>query len=77
MYKRQAQDIDREILDLDQLNDEEISLKRFQIIQDYLITHKDLPDPAYVDALCEEIYTKLYEENWKVLVSYDIKNYRH
>ena len=63
LSEQSAQDIDREILDLDQLNDEEISLKRFQIIQDYLITHKDLPDPAYVDALCEEIYTKLYEEN--------------
>ena len=63
LSEQSAQDIDREILDLDQLNEEEISLKRFQIIQDYLITHKDLPDPAYVDALCEEIYTKLYEEN--------------
>ncbi len=63
LSEQNAQDIDREILDFDQLNEEEISLKRFQIIQDFLITHKDLPDPAYVDALCEEIYTKLYEEN--------------
>lgn len=63
LSEQSVQDIDREILDFDQLNEEEISLKRFQIIQDYLITHKDLPDPAYVDALCEEIYTKLYEEN--------------
>ena len=63
LSEQSAQDIDREILDLDQLNEEEISLKRFQIIQDYLITHKDLPDPAYVDALCEEIYTRLYEAN--------------
>lgn len=63
LSEQSAQDIDREILDFDQLNEEEISLKRFQLIQDYLITHKDLPDPAYVDALCEEIYTKLYEEN--------------
>ena len=63
LSEQSAQDIDREILDFDQLNEEEISLKRFQIIQDYLITHKDLPDPAYVDALCEEIYTRLYEGN--------------
>ena len=34
LSEQSAQDIDREILDLDQLNDEEISLKRFQIIQD-------------------------------------------
>ncbi len=56
-----ASDIDREIEDRDSLSEEEISLKRFQIIQDRLITGKDLPDPAYVDALCEEIYTKVFE----------------
>lgn len=56
-----ASDIDKEIEDCDSLSEEEISLKRFQIIQDYLITGKDLPDPAYVDALCEEIYSRLFE----------------
>ena len=53
--------IDREISDFEELSEEEKSLKRFQIIQDYLITGKDLPDPSYVDALSEEIYAKLYE----------------
>lgn len=53
--------IDKEIPDFQELSQEERSLKRFQIIQDYLITGKDLPDPAYVDALSEEIYSKLYE----------------
>ena len=54
-------DIDKEIKERDSLSEEELSLKRFQIIQDYLITNKDLPDPAYVDALSEELYTRLYE----------------
>ena len=53
--------VDKEIPDFDELSEEERSLKRFQIIQDYLITKKDLPDPSYVDALSEEIYGKLYE----------------
>lgn len=53
--------VDKEIPDFQELSQEEQSLKRFQIIQDYLITGKDLPDPAYVDALSEEIYSKLYE----------------
>lgn len=56
-----ASDIDMEIEDRESLSEEEMSLKRFQIIQDYLITGKDLPDPAYVDALCEEIYGRLFE----------------
>ena len=57
-----ASSIDREIDDNEFLSEEEMSLRRFQIIQDFLITGKDLPDPAYVDALCEEIYSKLFEE---------------
>lgn len=56
-----AEDIDGQIPDQESLSQEEMSLKRFQVIQDYLITGKDLPDPAYVDALCEELYGKLYE----------------
>lgn len=44
------------------LTDEELSLKRFELIQDLLVTGKDLPDQAYVDALCEEIYGKMFEE---------------
>lgn len=45
----------------DELSPEELSLKRFQVIQDILITNHDLADPAYVDLLSEEIYGKLYE----------------
>lgn len=59
--KWNAENIDAQIPDQESLSQEEMSLKRFQIIQDYLITGKDLPDPAYVDALCEELYGKLYE----------------
>lgn len=39
---------------------EELSLKRFQLIQDLLVTEQDLPDPAYVDLLAEEIYDQLF-----------------
>lgn len=56
-----AEDIDREIDGVEELSPEELSLKRFQIIQDYLVTHHDLPEPAYVDALGEEIYGKLFD----------------
>ncbi len=56
-----ADDIDSDIGSKDGLTDEELSLKRFQLIQDYLVTGQDLPDQAYVDALSEEIYTKLFE----------------
>lgn len=56
-----AEDVDREIPEKDSLTEEELSLKRFQLIQDYLITGQDLPDQAYVDALCEEIYGRLFE----------------
>lgn len=57
-----AEDIDSAIGDKDSLTEEELSLKRFQIIQDWLVTGQDLPDQAYVDALSEEIYTKLFEK---------------
>ena len=43
------------------LSPEELSLKRYELIQDYLITNHDLPDPAYVDSLAEEIYGKLFD----------------
>ena len=32
---------------------EELTLKRYEMIQDLLITHKDLPDQSYVDSLAE------------------------
>ena len=53
--------IDRRIPDAHTLAPEELSLKRFEIIQDLLITGRDLPDQGYVEALCEELYGKLYE----------------
>lgn len=56
-----GESIDNEIQERDSLTEEELSLKRFQIIQDHLITNRDLPDQAYVDALCEEIYSRVYE----------------
>lgn len=58
-YDQEA--IDRAIDDVQELAPEELSLKRFQIIQDFLITNHDLPDPAYVDALSEDIYSKLFD----------------
>ncbi|MCI8949330.1 MAG: hypothetical protein HFG49_04705 [Lachnospiraceae bacterium] len=39
---------------------EEFILKRYELIQDFLITEQDLPDPSYVDFLCEEIYNRMY-----------------
>lgn len=46
-----------------ELSGEELSLKRFELIQDYLVTGRDLPDQSYVDALCDMIYSRLYGEN--------------
>lgn len=43
------------------LEEQELYLKRFELIQDYLITSHDLPDQSYVDYLCEEIYGKVFE----------------
>lgn len=44
------------------LSPEELSLKRFSLIQDLIITNHDITDQSYVDMLSEEIYSKLYEE---------------
>lgn len=41
---------------------EELSLKRFELIQDIIITNHDITDQAYVDSLAEDIYAKLYED---------------
>ena len=55
--------IDQAIIhDFGELEPEDLSLKRFYIIHDLLITHKDLPNESYVDMLCEEIYNKMYED---------------
>lgn len=57
-------DLDDQIrMEEETLSDEELSLKRFELIQDYLITGRDLPDQSYVDALCEMIYSRLYGRN--------------
>lgn len=45
------------------LSGEELSLKRFELIQDYLVTGRDLPDQSYVDALCDMIYARLYGDD--------------
>lgn len=50
--------LDAEFFDL---NEDERNLKRFELISDLLITSRDLPDQAYVDTLCEEIYSKLFD----------------
>lgn len=57
-------DLDAELrMEDPDLTGEELSLKRFELIQDYLVTSRDLPDPSYVDALCDMIYNRLYGEN--------------
>lgn len=58
-----GKDLDSQLLAEDpELSGEELSLKRFELIQDYLVTGRDLPDQAYVDSLCDQIYGRLYEE---------------
>ena len=45
-----------------ELSPEELSLKRFDLIQDIIITSHDIADQAYVESLAEDIYGKLYED---------------
>lgn len=55
--------LDTQILgEFGELSPEELSLKRFELIQDLIITNHDITDQAYVDALAEDIYGKLYED---------------
>lgn len=61
-YRKEELDA-RIVQESGELAPEELSLKRFDLIQDILITNHDLPDQSYVDLLAEEIYTKLYEES--------------
>lgn len=57
-----AADLDRQLsAELGELGPEELSLKRFELIQDILITNHDITDQSYVDSLSEEIYSKLFE----------------
>lgn len=50
------------LADYGELAPEEQSLKRFDLIQDILITNHDLNDPSYVDKLAEDIYGTLYQD---------------
>lgn len=43
------------------LEENDLYLKRFELIQDRLVTGQDLPDQSYVDYLCEEIYKRIFE----------------
>ncbi len=63
LEKYEAADIDRRVLfEEGNLGPEELSLRRFEWIQDLLITGQDLTDQAYVDMLCDEIYSRLFEK---------------
>ena len=58
-----AEELDQQLLtEYGVLQTEILALKRFELIHDYLTTHQDLPDPSYVDELCETIYQKLFEK---------------
>lgn len=58
-----ADGLDSQILaDEPDLAKEEMSLRRFDLIQDYLITGRDIPDQSYVDALCDMIYDRIYKD---------------
>ena len=46
-----------------ELQDEVLALKRIALIQDIYITQYDLADQGYVDALAEEVYGQLFEDD--------------
>ncbi len=55
--------LDEQLLsEFGELLPEELSLKRFGLIQDILITSYDLHDQSYVDLLTDEIYEKMYQD---------------
>ena len=59
----QKEDLERQLdSEFGDMTEDEKNLKRFELIQDLLITSKDLPDQAYVEALCEDIFERLYEK---------------
>ena len=61
--KYTGEQLDGQLLaDYGELEPEEQSLRRFDLIQDILITNHDLNDPAYVDKLAEDIYGFLYQD---------------
>lgn len=54
--------IDESINASEEITTDEIrSLKRMDIIRDYLVRQYQITDDAYLDLLCEELYQKLYE----------------
>lgn len=56
-----ADGIDQKITEENgELGTEELSLKRYEYIQDLLVTHKDLPDESFVESISEEIYEKIF-----------------
>lgn len=55
--------LDEQILnEAGELAPEELSLKRFELIQDILVTSHDLTNQAYVEFLAEDIYVRLYQD---------------
>ena len=46
-----------------ELQDEVLALKRIALIQDIYVTQYDLADQGYVDALAEEVYSQLFEDD--------------
>lgn len=58
-----ADELDQRIVqDYGELSPEEHSLKRFDLIEDILITNHDIANQSYVDSLAEEIYAKVFPE---------------
>lgn len=56
-------ELDAQILrESGELAPKELSLKRFELIQDILITTHDIADQAYVDLIAEDIYARLYQD---------------
>ncbi|MBQ7535204.1 MAG: hypothetical protein IJT43_06245, partial [Stomatobaculum sp.] len=45
------------------VQDEVLALKRIALIQDIYVTQYDLADQGYVDALAEEVYDRLFEDD--------------
>ena len=58
-----AKELDEQLLmEEPELSGEELVLKRYELIQDFLITGRDIPDQAYADSLCDLLYARLYEQ---------------
>lgn len=58
-----GEQLDEQILaESGELAPEELSLKRFELIQDILITSHDISDQAYADLIAEDIYENLYQD---------------